>query len=56
MSEIKIGTSGYSYHEWKESVYPKGTPKEEYLACYGRIFDMVEINSTYYEMPIWTGF
>jgi uncharacterized protein YecE (DUF72 family) len=51
MSDIKIGTSGYSYNEWCDFVYPKGTAKEDYLTCYGRQFDKVEVNSTYYEMP-----
>jgi uncharacterized protein YecE (DUF72 family) len=51
MSEIKIGTSGYSFNEWGDFVYPKGTPKEEYLSCYSGLFNTVEINSTYYEMP-----
>src|SRR5438477_1988772 len=49
--EIRIGTSGYSYEDWKGHFYPKGLKPADMLPYYARIFPTVEINSTYYGMP-----
>src|SRR5262245_3910454 len=46
-----VGTSGYSYKEWKGKFYPEGLPQEEMLSYYARHFSTVEINSTFYSMP-----
>jgi len=51
MANILIGTSGYSYHEWAGVVYPEGTKKRDYLACYAGLFPTLELNYTYYHMP-----
>ena len=51
MSEILIGTSGYSYHEWVGPVYPEGTKQKEYLSCYAGLFPTVELNFSFYAMP-----
>lgn len=51
MSQILIGTSGYSYTEWVGPVYPEGTRKEEFLARYASLFPTVELNFSYYKMP-----
>jgi uncharacterized protein YecE (DUF72 family) len=48
---IKIGTSGYSYDDWKGPVYPDKANKSEFLSLYARLFSTVEINSTYYRIP-----
>ncbi len=48
---IFIGTSGYSYDEWKDVFYPKTLKSEEMLEYYCTRFDTVEINSSFYQIP-----
>ncbi len=49
--EIYVGTSGYSYNEWKGTFYPAELPDGEMLAYYGGRFNTVEINNTFYRLP-----
>lgn len=51
MSRICFGTSGYSYKDWEEVLYPKGTRQSDYLALYAQEFDVAELNFSYYRMP-----
>lgn len=51
MDEILVGTSGYSYEDWRGSFYPEGLPKEEFLRYYSLFFPFVELNFSYYTMP-----
>lgn len=51
-SPILIGTSGYSFDDWTGPFYPAGTPKGKRLDYYATQFPCVEINSTYYGIPI----
>jgi uncharacterized protein YecE (DUF72 family) len=46
-----IGTSGYSYREWKGSFYPDDLPSSRMLRFYSDRFSTVEINNTFYRMP-----
>jgi uncharacterized protein YecE (DUF72 family) len=46
-----VGTSGYSYKEWKGSFYPEKLPAKNMLAYYAGCFHTVEINNTFYRMP-----
>ena len=46
-----IGTSGYSYKEWKGNFYPEKLPQKEMLGYYAQRFSTVEINNTFYRMP-----
>src|SRR5258708_1624930 len=46
-----VGTSGYSYKEWKGSFYPEKYPQKEMLSYYAQRFSAVEINSTFRRMP-----
>ena len=48
---VRIGTSGYSYKEWKGRFYPEKLPTTKMLAFYASRFDTVEINATFYRMP-----
>jgi len=48
---LKIGTSGYSYDDWKGIVYPESLSKKGFLDHYRKFFDITEINSTYYRLP-----
>ena len=49
--QFHIGTSGYSYKEWKGSFYPEKFPDNEMLKYYGEHLTAVEINNTFYRFP-----
>lgn len=46
-----VGTSGYSYKEWKGTFYPEKLADKQMLQYYGERFRSVEINNTFYRMP-----
>jgi uncharacterized protein YecE (DUF72 family) len=46
-----VGTSGFSYKEWKGPFYPEDLSNEGMLAYYGERLNAVEINNTFYRMP-----
>ena len=46
-----IGTSGYSYPEWKGNFYPEKMAAKDMLRFYAGRFPTVEINNTFYRMP-----
>ena len=48
---IHIGTSGYSFRDWKGTFYPAKITGGEMLSFYAQHFEVVEINSTYYAIP-----
>lgn len=49
--DLLVGTSGFSYAEWKGSFYPAGLPDAEMLTSYAERLPTVEINNTFYRMP-----
>jgi uncharacterized protein YecE (DUF72 family) len=51
MAELRVGTSGYAYKEWKGNFYPEKLPANEMLRFYAQQFGSVEINNTFYRMP-----
>lgn len=48
---VIVGTSGYSYKEWKGTFYPSDLPASKMLNFYSSHFGSVEINNTFYRMP-----
>jgi uncharacterized protein YecE (DUF72 family) len=48
---LYVGTSGYSYKEWRGTFYPEDLPEKQMLHYYGERFRSVEINNTFYRMP-----
>ncbi len=48
---VRVGTSGYSYKEWKGTFYPSDLPAAKMLPWYAERFSTVEINNTFYRMP-----
>ncbi|HZU83458.1 MAG TPA: DUF72 domain-containing protein [Polyangiaceae bacterium] len=48
---VLVGTSGYSYKEWKGSFYPEELPASRFLQFYASALPTVEINNTFYRMP-----
>jgi uncharacterized protein YecE (DUF72 family) len=49
--KIYIGTSGYSYKEWKGKFYPNKIAFGDMLRFYAERLGTVEINNTFYRMP-----
>ena len=49
--KLRVGTSGYSFKEWKGTFYPAELPDDGMLAYYASRFPTVEINNTFYRLP-----
>jgi uncharacterized protein YecE (DUF72 family) len=49
--ELHVGTSGYSYKEWKGSFYPEDLAAKDMLSYFGERLGAVEINNTFYRLP-----
>jgi uncharacterized protein YecE (DUF72 family) len=52
---IHIGTSGWHYRHWKGPFYPEKLAASKMLEYYAQHFDTVELNNTFYRLPIETG-
>jgi uncharacterized protein YecE (DUF72 family) len=48
---LRIGTSGYSYAEWKGTFYPEDLKPAHMLSYYAQRLGTVEINNTFYRLP-----
>lgn len=48
---LRVGCSGWSYREWVGPFYPAGTASAHFLAAYAKVFDVVEVDSTFYAVP-----
>ncbi len=50
---IKVGTSGFSFPDWKGTVYPTDLPEKDRLTFYEKElgFHALEVNFTYYTLP-----
>ena len=49
--EYRIGCSGWSYSAWKGHFYPASLPNSKWLEYYAKVFDFVEIDSSFYSTP-----
>jgi len=47
-----IGTSGYSFTDWVGTFYPPEATQREMFSYYVQAFSTVELNFTYYRMPV----
>lgn len=52
---VHIGTSGWHYKHWRGPFYPEKFPASKMLEFYCRQFDTVELNNTFYRLPLETG-
>ncbi len=50
-TKIMIGTSGYSFDDWRGTFYPEDIEKGKMFDHYLKHFPCVEINATYYRIP-----
>ncbi len=51
MPVFRIGSAGWNYPDWIGPFYPDYVSKERHLSHYAKFFDVVEINSTHYNIP-----
>ncbi|HKY33784.1 MAG TPA: DUF72 domain-containing protein [Candidatus Polarisedimenticolia bacterium] len=49
---VRVGTAGWSFPDWEGIVYPRGASRtREALALLSRLFDVLEINVSFYRPP-----
>ena len=48
---LRLGTQGWNYDAWVGPFFPDGLRAANYLAAYARVFDTVEVDSTFYAIP-----
>ena len=51
MTDIRLGTQGWSYADWVGVFYPPQTKPSDYLRFYSQVFDTVELDTTFYSTP-----
>lgn len=49
---IHVGCSGWVYRHWKGGFYPADLPQKRWFAHYSDAFDTVEINASFYRLPL----
>ncbi len=49
--DIRVGTSGFSYPQWRGRFYPEALADDDLLGYYAARLATVEINNTFYRMP-----
>jgi len=50
-SQVRFGTSSFSWEDWIGPFYPPGTRPGDFLRYYATQFDSVEVDATYYAIP-----
>lgn len=50
-SNLFIGTSGWSYNDWRARFYPKDVPRSQWLPWYAARFGSAEVNGSFYRTP-----
>lgn len=51
MTSWHLGTMGFGFDDWRGVFYPPNLPNKNYLRYYSRIFDSVELDTTFYGIP-----
>ena len=49
---IHVGCSGWVYKHWRGLLYPEGLPQKRWFERYAEEFDTVEINASFYRIPL----
>ncbi len=50
-NDVRIGTMGWSYEDWRGSFYEANLPASKMLEQYARTFSTVELDTTFYGVP-----
>jgi uncharacterized protein YecE (DUF72 family) len=48
---VRVGTSGWSYQDWRGPFYPDDLPQRLWLEHYATRFSTVELNNAFYRLP-----
>jgi uncharacterized protein YecE (DUF72 family) len=56
VSNIHVGCSGWVYKHWRGILYPEGLPQRRWFERYAEEFDTVEINASFYRVPLGSTF
>ena len=48
---IRVGTSGWQYKDWRGVLYDQRLPQDRWLERYAEVFDVVEVNNSFYRLP-----
>lgn len=51
MAELRVGCSSWTSEAWWDRLYPRKLADADRLGWYARLFDTVEVDSTYYHVP-----
>lgn len=49
--KVYVGCSGFFYRDWVGGFYPPLLKREDYIRFYSKYFEVVEINSSFYNIP-----
>ncbi|HVU29414.1 MAG TPA: DUF72 domain-containing protein [Sphingomicrobium sp.] len=50
--DIRVGCSGWVYRHWRGIFYPEALPQKRWFELYSEEFDTVEINASFYRLPL----
>jgi uncharacterized protein YecE (DUF72 family) len=50
-STTRVGTCGWEYRHWRRAFYPEALSSNGWLGHYAKEFSVVEVNSSFYELP-----
>ena len=50
--QVHVGCSGWVYKHWRGIFYPEGLPQKRWFERYAEEFDTVEINASFYRVPL----
>jgi uncharacterized protein YecE (DUF72 family) len=53
---VHVGCSGWVYKHWRGIFYPEGLPQKRWFERYSEEFDTVEINASFYRVPLQSTF
>ncbi|MFX0077081.1 MAG: DUF72 domain-containing protein, partial [Candidatus Hermodarchaeota archaeon] len=51
MVKLFFGCAGWDYKDWVGTFYPKPLERQNHLEFYSKFFDIIEVNSTFYNLP-----
>jgi uncharacterized protein YecE (DUF72 family) len=51
VGKLFVGTSGWSYDDWRSRFYPKEVPRAKWLQWYATRFSSAEVNGSFYRTP-----
>lgn len=51
MAKLSFGCAGWDYKDWVGTFYPKPLERNNHLEFYSKFFDIIEVNSTFYNLP-----